>query len=167
MPGRLLTQFPSKKNFLFFSKIILDNQFLIVYTRNIINKYHFLHTMALANTPYRDLPTDMVYFDYSNLQEIEDLSAGLDAEEVCAWYGLTLAEIQTSESDWRYFNIAFGKGRANAKRKAVNNLFEAMRGRQAKESAISYLARFSDNWKEPVASDSGSTGKFSFKVEMD
>ena len=123
--------------------------------------------MSRANNPYSDLPKDLIYFDYTNFQEIEDLSAGLDPEEVCAWYGLLLAEVMDSPSDWRYFQLAFNKGRSNAKRKAVNKLFEAMNSRQAKESAISYLARFSEQWKEPVASDSGSTGKFSFKVEMD
>jgi hypothetical protein len=124
--------------------------------------------MALANNPYKNLPTvEMVYFDYSNLQEIEELAAGLDHAEVCAWYGLTWDEIADSPADAKYFTIAFNKGRANAKRKAVGKLFEAMSGRQAKESAISYLARFSENWKEPVASDNSTSGKFSFKVSMD
>jgi len=124
--------------------------------------------MPRANNPYIDLPKDLIFFDYQNLQEIEELSAGLDFTEVCAWYGLTPEIIQEqSPDDWRYFQIAFNKGRANAKRKAVGNLFEAMRGRQAKESAISYLARFSDQWKEPVASDNSTSGKFSFKVSMD
>ena len=124
--------------------------------------------MSKANQPYINLPTElMVYFDYSNLQEIEDLSAGLDAEEVLAWYGLNLADVQQSESDWKYFQVAFNKGRSNAKRKAVGKLFEQMNGRQGKESAISYLARFSDGWAQPVTSDSNTAGKFSFKVEMD
>jgi hypothetical protein len=123
--------------------------------------------MALANSPYRNCPKDLIYFEYSNLMEIEDLAAGLDQAELCAWYGLTPEEIQESPNDWKYFQIAFNKGRANAKRKAVGKLFEAMNGRQAKESAISYLARFSEQWKEPVASDNSTSGKFSFKVEMD
>jgi hypothetical protein len=123
--------------------------------------------MAIANNPYKDLPLDqMIYLDYTNLQEIEDLSAGLDHNEVCEWYGLTYEQIAESPADLKYFLIAFKKGRSNAKRKAVGNLFEAMRGRQAKESAISYLARFSDTWQAPVESDSGTAKKFSFKVSM-
>jgi hypothetical protein len=123
--------------------------------------------MGIANTPYKNLPDDLIYLDYTNLQEIEDLSAGLDEEEVANWYGLSLADIQSSENDYKYFQIAFKKGRSNAKRKAVSNLFGAMQGRQAKESAISYLARFSDQWQAPVESDSKTAGKFSFKVELD
>jgi hypothetical protein len=124
--------------------------------------------MALANNPYKDLPLDqMIYLDYTNLQEIEDLSAGLDHNEVCEWYGLTYEQIAESPADLKYFLIAFKKGRSNAKRKAVSNLFEAMRGRQAKESAISYLARFSEKWSEPVVSDNSTSGKFSFQVKLD
>jgi hypothetical protein len=124
--------------------------------------------MGIANNPYKDLPLDeMVYLDYTNLQEIEELSAGLEPAEVANWYGLEIEQIKESPADYKYFLIAFSKGRANAKRKAVSNLFESMRGRQAKESAISYLARFSDSWREPVVSDSQTAGKFSFQVKID
>ena len=124
--------------------------------------------MAIANNPYKNLPqAEMIYFDHTNLQEIEDLAAGLEQAEVCNWYGLELDQVKESPVDYKYFMIAFLKGRSNAKRKAVSNLFSAMQGRQAKESAISYLARFSESWKEPVASDSSPAGKFSFKVELD
>ena len=159
-----------KKSKNFFRKIKISLYFLTFWCYAVGNSslINNLSKMALANNPYKDLPiAEMIYFDYSNLQEIEELAAGLDAEEVCAWYGLTPAEIQQSEKDWLYFQRAFNKGRANAKRKAVGKLFEAMGGRQAKESAISYLARFSDGWREPVASDNQTSGKFSFQVKID
>ena len=121
--------------------------------------------MALANNPYHNLSNaNMKVFDFQNLQEVEDLSAGLDQAEVLSWYGLSLDDL--SGDDLKYFNIAFNKGRANAKRKAVSKLFEAMSSRQAKESAISYLARFSEGWATSVESDGKSAGKFSFRVSM-
>jgi len=126
--------------------------------------------MARLTNPYSNINGDTLYFDYASLIEIETLSAGLDQAEVLAWYGLDVQDLDQPDAilDKKYFNIAFNRGRAVAKQKAVFALFEAMKGRQGKESSISYLARFgTDQWRQDVQSDNSTSGKFSFKVEMD
>jgi len=116
---------------------------------------------------YRGIDLDtMQFFDIISLNEIEHLAAGLEPEEVCAYYGLTTAEVQESEQDWFYFTRAWNKGRTEAKRKAVHNLFQSMSGQKGKESSICYLKHFGNSdWKKAEEAD-GADNNFKFEVVL-
>lgn len=114
---------------------------------------------------YRGIDLDtMKFFDKISLNEVESLAAGLEPEEVCAYYGLTTAEVQESEQDWFYFTKAWNKGRTEAKRMAIRNLFHSMQGTKGKEASICYLKHFGNNdWKKAEETD-GSDNNFKFEV---
>lgn len=116
---------------------------------------------------YRDLVQDeMKFFDFISLNDIESLAAGLEPEEILEYYGITQDELNDSPQDLKYFQLAFNKGRNDAKRKAVQALFSSMSGTKGKESAIAYLKHFgSSQWKKADESD-GSDSNFSFTVNL-
>jgi hypothetical protein len=116
---------------------------------------------------YRGLDVEnMEFFDAITLDEVQHLAAGLEHEEVLAYYGLTVSEVQTSDQDWFYFCKAYNKGRTDAKRKAVDSLFQSMRSDKGKEASIAYLKHFgSSQWRESKETD-GSDKNFKFTVTL-
>lgn len=79
-------------------------------------------------------------------QEIENAAAGLTDEEVLAMYGLTYDELVT-DADKADFKMATLRGRATAKRKAIDHLFNQMANtRGGKEACMEYLQRFGKDW---------------------
>jgi hypothetical protein len=124
--------------------------------------------MAIARKGiYRDIDIEkMQYFDIMTLNEVECMAAGLEPEEVLAYYGLTMSEIEASSQDHFYFCRAYNKGRTEAKRKAVQSLFQSMGGQKGKESSICYLKHFgSEIWKKSDETD-GADNNFKFTVTI-
>lgn len=124
--------------------------------------------MAIASKGiYRDIDlSTMEYFDIITLNEVECMAAGLEPEEVLAYYGLTMPEVKATNQDYFYFCRAYNKGRTEAKRKAVYSLFQAMNGQKGKESSICYLKHFgSETWKKSEEAD-GQDNNFKFTVTL-
>ena len=117
--------------------------------------------------PYDNLPADMVIFDAQSLYEVELMAKGMSEEEVLAYYTLGTEDLPAKSSDWIWFHKAFKRGRSHAKHKAVNDLFQAMQGRQAKEASIAYLQRFGQLWPEASEQDGNDKKNFSFTVVLD
>jgi len=117
--------------------------------------------------PYDKLPDELAIFDQATLYEVEHLSKGMSEEEVLAIFTLDLEELEQYPTDLIWFRKAFKRGRSMAKHKAVNDLFQAMQGRQAKEASIAYLQRFGVLWPEAKEQDGNDKKNFSFTVVLD
>jgi len=80
--------------------------------------------------------------------EIETAAAGLTDEEVLAMFGLTFGDLESPE-DKADFRMATLRGRARAKRRAIDHLFNQMANtRGGKEACLEYLGRFGKDWAE-------------------
>ena len=81
-------------------------------------------------------------------QEIEAAAPGLTDEEVLAMYGLTHSDLE-SEDDKADFRMACLRGRARAKKKAIDMLFNQMANTKGgKEACMEFLKRFGSDWNE-------------------
>ena len=110
---------------------------------------------------------EMTYFD-SNHEDImiRDMSAGMNLVEICEFFGVSVDEVAESAEDDKFLRYHFRRGRGEAKKKAVGALFEQMRTKGGGQIAISYLARFADDWTAEIEADS-ETGRKSFTVILD
>jgi hypothetical protein len=62
-------------------------------------------------------------------------------------YGLSQEEMSSEELF--DFKLAYKRGKAAAKKKAVDHLFNSMSStRGGKEACMEYLEKFADNWRE-------------------
>ena len=112
---------------------------------------------------------NLTFFDQSDLSEIESFSKGMSKEEVLEYYALTIEDLKDSnKEDYKYFTIAFNRGRSIGKHAAVDALFTQMRQKGGHQPAISYLRRFAQDWPvddDQIDNESGD-GKFTFNVTM-
>lgn len=98
-----------------------------------------------------------------DLSRIEYLAGGLSKEEVLATFYLTTTDV--TPADMKVFDLAFAKGRAEAKSKAVNNLFTQMQSRDGVKGALAYLVRFGDDWPS-IEEETSKSGERTFKVSF-
>lgn len=108
------------------------------------------------------------YFKIEGLQNVdatffasvEDAAAGLTEADVL----LVLGSPSLNEVEKEWFDRAYAKGRAIAKKRAVDNLFASMRDKGGHSAALSYLARFADKWNDELGKPVD--GTFRFEVKM-
>lgn len=91
---------------------------------------------------------------YKNFEETENVSMMMLAQiEDYAW-GLELDEIYDAfgdkedftEAEIKWMQKAFRRGRAIAKKQAVDNLFTSMKDRNGQNASLPYLRRFAEKW---------------------
>jgi len=98
----------------------------------------------------------------STLREIELASAGLTMTEALSLRGLTVDDLDTD--DKHDVDLAFRRGRANAKKKAIDLLFQQMQGtRGGKEACLDYLSRFGEKWDDTPTGPTSFSMKFNSK----
>lgn len=78
------------------------------------------------------------------LDEIEAYAPGLEMDEIYAYFG---AEEDFDKEEVKWMERAHGRGRARAKKLAVDNLFVSMKDRNGQNASIPYLRRFADKWE--------------------
>lgn len=78
------------------------------------------------------------------LDEIEAYAPGLEMSEIYDYFG---AEEDFSKDEVKWMERAHGRGRARAKKLAVDNLFVSMKDRNGQNASIPYLRRFADKWE--------------------
>lgn len=115
---------------------------------------------------YRILPA-LTYLDEGDLLEIEQFAYGMGEKEVLDYFALTIEELQSADTpDLKYFYMAFKRGRARAKRKAVDQLFSCMGDKNGAQACVAYLRSFASEWPSDSEVAGASSGKFSFNVVM-
>lgn len=77
------------------------------------------------------------------LAEIEDFAWGLELDEIYDYFGAK-EDFEAEEVKW--MERAFRRGRAIAKKQAVDNLFISMKDRNGQNASLPYLRRFADKW---------------------
>lgn len=77
------------------------------------------------------------------LAEIEDFAWGLELEEIYDYFG---AKEDFKDEEIKWMERAFKRGRAIAKKQAVDNLFSSMKDRNGQNASLPYLRRFADKW---------------------
>ena len=80
----------------------------------------------------------------SMLDEIEQYAPGLEMEEIYSYFG---AAEDFSKEEVIWIERAHGRGRARAKKLAVDNLFISIKDRNGQNASIPYLRRFADKWE--------------------
>ena len=110
----------------------------------------------------------MTYFDDADLFEIEEFAPGLDEQEVLDYYALDLAELKDLKTeDYKYFTIAYKRGVAKAKHKAVDSLLKSMDGKGGAQASIAFLRTFAELWPSDADALTSTSGGFNFKVVLD
>lgn len=105
------------------------------------------------------------FFKPDMLAEIETLAAGLSENEIFQYYFTTKEQLKPE--DLKYFHIAFTRGRALAKSRAIEKLFASMGDtKTGTAAALSYLKRFADEFAVDIDDNEGKEGAFSFQVIM-
>ena len=105
------------------------------------------------------------FFKPDMLAEIENLSAALSEKEIFQYYFTTVEQLKSI--DLKYFHIAFTRGRALGKARAVDKLFLSMSdSKTGTAAALSYLKRFAEEFKGEIDDSEGKEGSFSFHVTM-
>lgn len=77
------------------------------------------------------------------LNEIEDFAWGLELDEIYDYFG-SKDDLSAAEISW--VERAFKRGRALAKKQAVDNLFVTMKERNGQNASLPYLRRFAEKW---------------------
>jgi len=115
-----------------------------------------------------DFNTDtMVYFDQNHEGEmIKDMSMGMSMNEVCDFFGAPDPS-ELNPEDLKFLKYWYKMGRANGNSIAVKSLFAQMSQRGGGQVALSYLARFADDWVADIDADKETSGKKSFWVVLD
>lgn len=80
---------------------------------------------------------------YKMLSEIEDYAWGLELDEIADYFG---GMDDFTEAEVLWVEKAFRRGRAIAKKQAVDNLFSSMKDRNGQNASLPYLRRFADKW---------------------
>ena len=80
---------------------------------------------------------------FKMLSEIEDFAWGLELNEIFDYFG-GKDDYQAEEIKW--MERAFRRGRAFAKKQAVDNLFKSMTDRNGQNASLPYLRRFAEKW---------------------
>jgi len=98
----------------------------------------------------------------STLREMESAAGGLTMEEALSLRGLTEADL--TEDDKHDVDLAFRRGRATAKKMAIDNLFQQMQNtRGGKEACMEYLSRFGEKWDEAPSGPTSFSMNFNSK----
>ena len=115
-----------------------------------------------------DFNTDeMTYFDPNHEGEmIKDMSRGLSMNEVCEFFGAPKAD-EVKGEDLKFLKYWYKMGRQTGNAEAVKALFAQMSQRGGGQVALSYLARFADDWTAEIEADKEQAGKKSFRVILD
>lgn len=112
--------------------------------------------------------TKMLYLDPNHEGSmIQDMARGMSQSEVADFFGVTLEELAKSKEDQDFFRYHFRMGRAGGNRQAVGALFKQMDQRGGGQVAISYLARFAEDFAKEIEADSETKGMKSFRVVLD
>ena len=96
---------------------------------------------------------------------IEAMARGMSQDEVADYFGIVFKDMDGE--DKRFFSFHYRIGRSQGRKQAVDSLFKQMDQRQGGQVALSYLARFGDEWEGDLKADSEATGKKSFTVVLD
>ncbi len=111
--------------------------------------------------------SEMIYFDDNHEGEIiKDMSRGMSMNEVCNFFGAESTS-DLGPEDMKFLKYWYKQGRASGNKDAVYALFDQMRQRGGGQVALSYLARFADDWAATVEADSETKGKKTFRVVID
>lgn len=107
--------------------------------------------------------TELKNFGEADLFTIEDMSRGMEADEILQLYGLEkVSDLNEYEQKW--FKIAFNRGRAKGKQAAVDEVFKEMKGKAGLNASLAYLNRFCDPWKGKEEDIVPASGGFTLKV---
>ena len=110
---------------------------------------------------------EMVYFDDNHEGEmIKEMGRGMSMNEVCSFFGAPNADELQGE-DLKFLKYWYKMGRQSGNADAVKALFAQMSQRGGGQVALSYLARFADDWAAVVEADKEQSGKKSFRVVLD
>jgi len=96
---------------------------------------------------------------------IESMARGMSQDEVADYFGCSMSDLEGE--DLAFFKYHYRIGRSNGRKQAVDSLFKQMDQRQGGQVALSYLARFGDDWESELPADKEATGKKSFRVVLD
>lgn len=107
----------------------------------------------------------LIKFDVVNQHNIEHSAKGLSAKEALSLWGYEDEEL--NDNDKRFFYHHFRKGRSRAKEEAIDALFVNMKQKGGGQVALSYLARFADEFEEEKAADGELKSKKSFTITFD
>lgn len=77
------------------------------------------------------------------LAQIEDFSWGLELDEIFDYFG---SKEDFTKDEIKWMERAFKRGRAVAKKQAVDNLFASMKDRNGQNASLPYLRRFAEKW---------------------
>lgn len=77
------------------------------------------------------------------LAQIEDYAWGLELAEIFDAFG---EKDDFDEAEIKWMEKAFRRGRAIAKKQAVDNLFVSMKDRNGQNASLPYLRRFAEKW---------------------
>lgn len=102
---------------------------------------------------------DKLKIDYAD--DIAYLAKGQNKSEVLEYYGLT--ETELSNEDKKLLDVVVNRAKVIAKAEATTALFNSMKDkRTAASSSLSYLVRFSNDWK--LSDEAIGTEKFIFNM---
>jgi len=111
---------------------------------------------------------EMKYFDDNHEGEmIKDMARGLSMNEICEFFGTTMKELEVGSEDLKYLKYWYKQGRAVGNREAVQKLFKQMDQRGGGQVALSYLARFAEDWTKEIEADGEAKGHKTFRVVLD
>ena len=94
------------------------------------------------------------------------IACGMSMNEVCEFFGAPEPSELGSE-DMKFLKYWYKMGRASGNSEAVKALFGQMSQRGGGQVALSYLARFADDWTAEIEADKEQAGKKSFRVILD
>lgn len=87
------------------------------------------------------------------LLEVEEFARGMEIIELSDYFGFEIEECEEgfksdylNEGELKWVIKAFKRGRANAKKAAVDNLFASMKDRNGQNASLPYLRRFAKEW---------------------
>ena len=83
------------------------------------------------------------------------MSAGMEPEEILSWYDLEYGQL--SDYDRWFFDVTFRRGRLEAKKQAVSQLFANMQSpNKGMEASLAFLQRFgNERWQADKSTSQG------------
>ena len=127
--------------------------------------YAFCRDILMKEPDFKT--SEMVYFDDNHEGEmIKDMARGMSMNEVCDFFGAPPATELQGE-DLVFLKYWYKMGRQSGNADAVKALFSQMAQRGGGQVALSYLARFADDWTAEVKADNEQAGKKTFTVVLD
>lgn len=106
---------------------------------------------------------DLEFFTSEKEPEIMTLSMGQEKNEVLQYYNVEYDKLEAN--DQFFFDCCFNRARALGRSRAVQNLFDSMKGKGGHNAALEYLVRFGEKWPDKEG-DAGARGR-TFKLVMD